>query len=123
MTRRLMVVDDNWANRITLQEILIHKGWDAVSAEDGPQAIQMATDSQIELIFMDIHLPGMNGIDTQSAIKEILPDCFVVMMTGYAVDALVQQALSQGAMAVLQKPVSIEQLLEIVDEVASTIPS
>ena len=123
MTRRLMIVDDDWAFRITLQEIFLQEGWDVISAEDGPQAIRIASESPISLIFMDIHLAGMDGVDTHSAIKELLPDCVVVMMTGYTVESMVQKAISQGAMAVLQKPVPIEKLLEISKTVAPTISS
>ena len=81
----------------------------------------MATESRLALVIIDIHLAGMNGIDTYPGIKEILPDCAVAMMTGSSVEALVQQALSQGAMTVLQKPLSIEQLLEISNKVTDTI--
>ena len=95
--------------------------WEVVLPEDGPQAIQVATESRLALIIMDIYLAGMNGIDTYPGIKEILPDCAVAMMTGSSVEALVQQALSQGAMTVLQKPLSIEQLLEISNKVTDTI--
>ena len=69
------------------------------------------------MIFMDIRMPGMDGVETFLKIKEILPDCIVVMMTGYAVESLIEKALSQGAKTCLSKPVSIEQLLEIADEV------
>ena len=123
MSRSLMIVDDDWAFRITLQEIFLQEGWDVISAEDGPQAIRIASESQISLIFMDIHLAGMDGLDTYAAIKEVLPNCVVVMMTGYTVESMVQKAMSQGAMTVLQKPVRIEQLLEISKTVALTISS
>ena len=65
---------------------------------------------------MDIRMPGMDGVETFLKIKEILPDCIVVMMTGHAVESLIEQALSEGAKTCLSKPVSIEQLLEIVDQ-------
>ena len=123
MSRSLMIVDDDWAFRITLQEIFLQEGWDVISAEDGPQAIRIASESPISLIFMDIHLAGMDGLDTYAAIKEVLPNCVVVMMTGYTVESMVQKAMSQGAMTVLQKPVRIEQLLEISKTVALTISS
>lgn len=117
MTRRIMVVDDDVALRFTLQEILMEEGRDVVSAEDGFQAVQMASESRIDLIFMDIQMPGMNGVDAFLAIKKILPECVVVLMTGYAVEDLIKKAWSEGAMNVLSKPVSIEQILEITDEV------
>ena len=117
MTSKIMVVDDDTDIRSTLEEILMDEGREVVSAEDGFQAIEMASDSRIALIFMDIQMPGMNGVDAFLTIKEKLPDCVVVMMTGYAVEELVQKALSEGAKMVLSKPVSIEQILEITDEV------
>ena len=135
MTGRIMVVDDDSALRMTLQEILMDEGRDVISAADGwsafslvpaaetNQAIQMATEGEIALILMDIQMPGMNGVEAFLEIKEIRPDCVVAMMTGYAADSLAQQAIAEGAMAILQKPLSIEQLLEIVNEVvAESIP-
>ena len=117
MTGKIMVVDDDLDLRITLQEILMDEGRDVVAAEDGIQAVQMASESRIALIFMDIQMPRMNGVDAFLEIKEILPDCVVVMMTGFAVEDLIEKALSEGARTVLSKPVSIEQILEIMREV------
>ena len=117
MTSRIMVVDDDMDLRYTLQEILIDEGRDVVSAEDGFEAIKLASENRIALIFMDIQMPGMNGVDAFVAIKEILPDCSVVMMTGYAVEDLIQKAMAEGAKTILSKPVSIEKLWGIIDEV------
>ena len=113
---RIMVVDDDTDLRVTLQDILILEGRDVIAAEDGFQAVKLASEGPIDLIFMDIRMPGMDGVETFLKIKEILPDCIVVMMTGHAVESLIEQALSEGAKTCLSKPVSIEQLLEIVDE-------
>ena len=117
MTSRIMVVDDDVDLRTTLQEILADEGRDVVSAEDGIQAVQMASEGPFALIFMDIQMPGMNGVDAFLVIKDLRPDCKVVLMTGYSVESLVRTALSEGAINVLGKPVSIEQILEITDEV------
>lgn len=85
-----MVVEDDSALRMTFQELLIDEGWDVVSAEDGYQAINLASDGQIALVLMDIMMPGMNGVEAFMAIKKILPDCVVVMMTGFAEEHLLQ---------------------------------
>ena len=82
MTRKIMVVDDDTDLRMTLQDILIGKGREVVSAKDGFQAIEIASEGDIDLIFMDIRMPGMDGVETFLKIKEILPNCAVVMMTG-----------------------------------------
>ena len=114
---RIMVVDDDTDLRSTLQEILLDEGRDVIAAADGFEAVQLASEGPIDLIFMDIRMPGMDGVEAFLKIKEILPECIVVMMTGYAVESLVEKALSEGAKTCLTKPVSIEELLEIVDEV------
>ncbi len=125
MNGRIMVVDDDAALRSTLQEILIDEGWDVVSAEDGFQAIQMASESEFALVLMDFKMPGMNGLEALLKIKEILPNCVEVMMTGHAEESQIEEALSNGVMTVLSKPVEIEQLLVIVDSVVpgKKIPS
>ena len=119
MTNRIMVVDDDAALRMTLQDILMEEGWDVIAAEDGFQAIKFATERQIAVIFMDIQMPGMNGVEAFLKIKKILPECVVVMITGFLVESLVKRALAEGAMTVLLKPLSIEELLKIVEEVVS----
>ena len=117
MANRIMVVDDAKDIRRTLQVILTDEGHNVIIAENGFQAIEMASEEPIDLIFMDIRMPGMDGVDAFLQIKEILPDCVVVMMTGYAMESLIEKALSEGAKTCLRKPVSIEQLLEITKEV------
>lgn len=117
MTSKIMVVDDDSGFRTTLVEILEDEGRDVIAAEDGYQAIQMASDSEIALILMDIQMPGINGVEAFLEIKEIRPNCVVAMMTGYAADSLAKQALEEGAMAILQKPLSIGQIFQIVEEV------
>lgn len=118
MALRIMVVDNEPALRLTLEVILMDEGHDVISAEDGYQAIQFASKGPIALIFMDFQMPGIDGFEAFLEIKEILPDCAVVLITGRVLESLADKALAQGARAVLQKPVSIDHLLEIVDEVA-----
>lgn len=123
MTRRIMIVDDDSVLRMTLQEILIDEGQDVITAEDGYQAVELASEGQFALIFMDVQMPGMNGVDALKKIKEILPECVVVMMTGFSVDALVRRAMSEGALTILIKPIVIERMIEILDQVFSETTS
>jgi len=58
MTHKIMVVDDDTDLRITLQEILIGKGREVLAAKDEFQAIELASEGNIDLIFMDIRMPG-----------------------------------------------------------------
>ena len=124
MNSRIMVVDDDDGFRTTLVEILMEEGRDVVSAENGFQAVRMASGGNIASIFMDIQMPGMNGVEAFLKIKEILPGCVVAMMTGYAADSLAQQAIAEGAVTILKKPLSIENIFELIAKVMpEAIPS
>jgi DNA-binding NtrC family response regulator len=68
------------------------------------------------MIFLDIKMPLMNGVETYRRIKEIRPDAVVVMMTAYAVEDLVQQALQEGAYGILYKPLDIDRAITIIEE-------
>jgi len=111
------VVDDDLALLETLQDILTDDGRDVVAAIDGFDAIEQASSTTFSLVLMDIRMPGINGVETFPRIKSIQPDCVVVMMTGFAVEELIKQALSEGAYTVLRKPLDVEQLLEIVNQI------
>ena len=113
----ILVVDDDMALRETLQEILTDEGRTVVTAEDGFDAIEQVNHAPFSLIFMDIQMPGINGVEAFLRIKLIQPECTVVMMTGFAVEDLIKQAVSEGVYTVLHKPLSVEQLLEIVEQV------
>ena len=65
---------------------------------------------------MDIKMPGMDGVEAYRRIKQIRPDAVVIMMTGYSVESLVEEAQQEGACAVLYKPLEMEKVLRMVDE-------
>jgi len=69
------------------------------------------------MVFMDIKMPPMNGVEVFKKIKKISPNTFVMMMTAYAVEDLVQEALEEGAKGIMYKPLDIDNLLSIVKKV------
>jgi DNA-binding NarL/FixJ family response regulator len=68
---------------------------------------------------MDIKMPKMNGVETLKKIKIIRPDALVVMMTAYAVSDLVQDAIQEGARAVLYKPFDMDDVLKQIEDLVS----
>ena len=117
---KIMVVDDDQGMRITLEGIIEEEGYDVVGAADGYQAIELARETPFALIFMDIKMPGMNGVDTYREIKKIRPETIVVMMTGFSVEELVKEALSEGAYAVIYKPFDMHQIIDIMQAMLKT---
>ncbi|MDA0733206.1 MAG: response regulator [Chloroflexi bacterium] len=117
---RILVVDDDPGMRITLEGIIEDEGFDVVGVADGYRAIEAAQGSFFDLIFMDIKMPGINGVEAYREIKKVSPHSVVVMMTGFAVEDLVKAALQEGVYGVLYKPFAMEQIIDIIQGVLKT---
>ena len=117
---RIMVVDDDPGIRLTLEGIIEDEGYDVVGACDGLRAVELARSCPLALIFMDIKMPGMNGVEAYREIKKVNPEAVVVMMTGYSVAGLVKEALEEGAYSVISKPFDVAQIIDIVQAVLRT---
>ena len=109
----VLLVDDDDGIRFTLEGIIEDEGYLVCGVEDGYQAIELVKQIDFHWVFMDIRMPGLNGVETYLEIKKISPSSKVVMMTGFSVEALVDKALEEGVYAVLYKPLPVEQLLDI----------
>lgn len=110
----ILIVDDNIGQCKTMSFILERNGYTVTSADNGPEAISIVEKSPFDIVFMDIKMPIMNGVETYKEIKKIRPGTKVIMMTAYAVEDLVQEALNEGAYAIIYKPLDIEKVLELV---------
>ncbi len=111
----ILIVDDDASFRETLSAILDAKGYLVVDAGDGFEAIQRAKEMPFNFILMDIKMPGINGIETYKEIKKVRPEATVMMMTAYAVEDLVREALKEGASGVVYKPFDIEELVGVIE--------
>jgi len=114
----ILVVDDLRSVRLTLGGILEDEGHNVVIVEDGYQAIEAVKKAHFDVIFMDIKMPGINGVETFGEIKKIDPKTAVVMMTGYSVEDLVRKAISEGAYVCLHKPFDMEKVIGLVEAIA-----
>ena len=114
---KILVVDDQKGIRLTLSALIRRRGYDVTGVEDGYQAIEAVGKTAFDVIFMDILMPGINGVQTFREVKKISPGSVVVMMTGFAVEDLVKTALEEGAFAVVYKPFDVEKVVELVESV------
>lgn len=118
----VLVVDDEDSIRRLLQDVLTHFGHQVVTCEDGGDAIEIAADRNFDLVFLDIRMPGMSGVEVLKKLREVCPDSIYVMITGYARDDIVEECLRSGASDCLGKPFSLAQVKKLLDEVGSRIP-
>lgn len=115
MKTNILVVDDLKGSRVTLGGILEDEGHNVVLAENGYQAIEAAKQVTFDIVFMDIKMPGINGVQTFREIKKINPQAAVIMMTAYSVEDLIKEALEEGAYAVVYKPFDIEHIATTIE--------
>jgi len=113
---RILIVDDNLSQCKTMTFILERKGYSVTTAGDGIEAISLVEKSPFDIILMDIKMPIMNGVQAYKQIKKLRPGARVIMMTAYAVEDLVEEALQEGAYGIIYKPLDIDKVLDIIDK-------
>lgn len=116
----ILVVDDQFGDRETLKTILEDKGYRVATATDGAQAVRLVKERHYDIIFLDIKLPDMNGVETFEQVKKIDPKAVVIMMTGYTEEDLVKRAISKGAYTCIYKPFNMEKIIGLVDNIAKS---
>ena len=111
---KVLVVDDEPAIIELLIVILNEEGFEAVAADNGKEAIEIAESQNIDVVLMDIKMPGISGTEALEKIKSINPDIEVIMISGYAsVDSAVT-SLKFGAFDFLRKPFTLFEVLAII---------
>ena len=116
---KLLIIDDERGIRNTLKEILADEGHEVDVAENGKQGLEMAQAKAYDLIFSDIKMPEMDGMELLRALKEPTPDpslegredCPVVMISGHGDVETAVQALKMGAYDFLLKPLDLNRIL------------
>ena len=114
----ILVVDDQFSDRETLKAILEDKGYRVATANDGAEAIEMVRSRHYDIIFLDVRLPGMDGVETFEQVKMIDPEATVIMMTGYTEEDLVRGAINEGAYTCIYKPFDMEKVIELVEKIS-----
>lgn len=110
---KLLIIDDERGIRNTLREILADEGHEVDVAENGKQGLIMAQDKTYDLIFSDIKMPEMDGIELLTALKqgEETAETPVVMISGHGDVETAVQALKMGAYDFLLKPLDLNRIL------------
>mgnify|MGYP002622075938 CR=1 FL=1 len=116
---KILVVDDEDSLRMSLVSILELEGYEVMDAENGFKAIELAKQEDFDIMFSDIRMPGMDGTTTFKEIKKIKPDIIGIMMTAYALNDLIVEALNSGAFACLSKPFEIDAALAMIKDIVN----
>ena len=102
--RRILVIDDEEIIRHLFRETLEARNYHVITAADGAEGVELVKSWNFDLIFADLKIPGMDGVETFRQIRCINESVPVVIITGYPMSDLMGQALEQGPFGIMKKP-------------------
>ncbi|MBP1677880.1 MAG: putative two component, sigma54 specific, transcriptional regulator, Fis family [Bacteroidetes bacterium] len=108
---KILVVDDERSIRNTLKDILEFEKHQVVLAENGKAGLEAAVGSSFDVIFSDIKMPEMDGIELLTALKEQEVDAPVVMISGHGNIETAVECIKKGAFDFIEKPIDLNRLL------------
>ncbi len=111
----ILIVDDEIGPRESLRMIL-KPHYNIFTAEDGHAAIQMLKQTEIDVVTLDIRMPGMSGIDTLKEIRLLDPDVMVIIITGFGTLNSAIEAIRYGVFDYIPKPFNVPEIMSIIDK-------
>jgi len=111
----LLIVDDEDGPRQSLR-VIFKDDYDLLMAEDGPTAIKLAQENEIDVAVLDIRMAGMSGIEVLERLKYVKPDIEAIMMTAFETTDTIRQALRLRACDYINKPFDIAQMRAAVNQ-------
>jgi DNA-binding NtrC family response regulator len=115
MSGNILVVDDEQIVRDFFKDVALSLGGSVDTAEDGDVAVEKCKSSHFDIVFMDMRMPHMNGLEACKAILDLDPTTKVVMMSGYSDDKMMDEAINSGAIARLSKPFELQAIVNLIE--------
>ena len=117
----ILIVDDNLTLRRSLELSLIEEGYEVATVATGREGIKKVEDGLADLVFLDLRLPDIGGLEVLRRMKEIERDIIVIVITAYGKVESAVQAIKLGAFDYINKPFEIDEILIIVEKSIETL--
>ncbi|MBQ0043649.1 MAG: sigma-54-dependent Fis family transcriptional regulator [Bacteroidales bacterium] len=108
---KILIIDDERAIRNSLSEILADEGFEVDTAEDGAKGVEMAEKEKYSVVFCDIKMPNMDGLEVLDAFREKGIDAAVIMISGHGDISTAVECIKKGAFDFIQKPLDLNRIL------------
>ncbi|RJP26499.1 MAG: sigma-54-dependent Fis family transcriptional regulator [Candidatus Omnitrophota bacterium] len=115
---RVLIVDDDPSQRSLLQSFLSGQGFQILTATSGEQALALLDTKEINIMISDVRMPGISGLETLRKTREKYPTLPVLLVTAYADIRDAVNAMRDGAVNYLEKPIDLDELLSSVQKAA-----
>lgn len=121
---KILVVDDETDALELFKDLFLKKGYAVECAPGGIEALNIIDKAMFDAVLLDIRMPGLDGLEVLSRIKQKKPDLPVVMLTAYGYDDnLINRALEQGAVGYISKNFPLAQIVYTFQTLLSTMPA
>ncbi|MFI5310463.1 MAG: sigma-54-dependent transcriptional regulator [Gemmatimonadales bacterium] len=111
MSRRILIVDDEEGVRAALRQLLEYEGYEVRAVPGGAEGISQYEQWRPQLVFLDVKMAGLDGLETLKRIRERDPAAIVVMISGHATIQNAVEATQLGAYDILEKPLDTDRIL------------
>ena len=118
---RILYVEDNFENKLFVRRVIESMGHEMLEAETGLDSLTMAAEEMPDLILMDINIPGMDGLETTTKLKQNpqLAHIPVIALTANAMKGDKERCLAAGCDGYMQKPVGVSDLRREIQQYAA----
>ncbi len=113
-TYRILVVDDEEVFRKNILRMLAKNGYDVTAAEDGGQALKALTETDYDVVLLDLKMPGVGGVDVLRAVRETGSTAKIIVLTGHVSHDTGSDLIQLGAFDSLIKPIEERMLLDCI---------
>jgi DNA-binding NtrC family response regulator len=119
MAAKILLVDDEEEFTNSLAQRLETRGFDVHTSYNGDDAIARIRDHEVDVVILDVLMPGKSGVETLREIKQLKPITEVIMLTGQATVETAIEGMKLGAYDYLMKPTEIKDLVEKITKAAA----
>ena len=110
--KKILVVDDEQAIQTLLKQMFTRSGYEVETASSGEDALAVLEETKIHVMFFDLNLPGLDGIDLCRKVKKQIPTAIIYAITGYASLFELAECREAGFEDYFKKPCNIDMLLK-----------
>ena len=111
---RILIIDDNRELVETFKDILELRGCEVFGVNSGSAAVAEVEKGHFDVVLLDLVMPGMNGVETLRAIRQLDPEVRCIVVTAYGNSHLAAEAGKEGALRVFEKPLAGQEVIELI---------
>ncbi len=117
MAPKALVVDDEKIIRDIFVHILSNQNYKVVAVENGYEAIKKVKEDSFDIIFLDIRMPGIDGMETLKEIRKINKDVSVNIVSGFIDEEIIEKGKKESVDHFIEKPFKVEQIIKIIKSI------